>query len=50
MGFKGMNSVLAQPVDVLQVLPEHIWVLIIFVGYVLFDCFGEGYGMGPPER
>ena len=50
MGILCMRSIRAKLVDCLQVLGEHVWVLVIFGGNVLFDSFGKRDRMRPSKR
>lgn len=45
-----MGSSRAKLVDCLQVLGEHVWVLVIFGGDVLLDSFGKRDRMRPSKR
>lgn len=49
VGFDGVDSTGAQGVDGLEVLGEHVRVLVIFVGYVLLDCVGKDDRVGAAE-
>ena len=45
-----MGSSRAKLVDCLQVLGEHVWVLVIFGGDVLLDSFGKRDRVCPSKR
>ena len=45
-----MGSSRTKLVDCLQVLGEHVWVLVIFGGDVLLDGFGKRDRMRPSKR
>lgn len=50
MGLLYIHSIGPQLVDCSQVRREHVWMLVIFGRYVLFDCGGEGELDGSSER
>ena len=42
MGFAHVDSIAAERIDDFEIMAEHVWVLIIFLGYVLADGRRQG--------